>query len=169
MFGYQTDMIWLPDHGVGAVILTNADQGRLLLWPFRRYLLELLFDGTPEASDDLNAQAAQYRASLTELYSRTKLPPDPAAVAGLGKRYVNEALGSLVVTTTGDRTTFDFGEFGSSVGTIANDDGTTSFVGVSPGVNGLVNLVAGTTADHKKSLTLRDAQHEYVFVESEPP
>lgn len=169
MFGYQTDMIWLPDHGVGAVILTNADQGSVLLWPFRRYLLELLFDGTPEATNDLTSQAARYRASWTEVLGRTTLPPDPAAVAALATRYVNEALGSLVVTTKGYTTTFDFGEFSSSVGTIKNADGTITFTGVSPGVNGLVNLVAGTTADNKKSLTLRDAQHEYVFVESEPP
>jgi hypothetical protein len=169
MFGYETDMMWLPDHGVGAVILTNADQGRMLLWPFRRYLLELLFDGTPEAIQDFTVQAAQYRASWTEALGRTTLPPDPAAVAALAKRYVNEALGSLVVTTTGDTTTFDFGELQSEVGTIKNADGTITFTGVSPGVNGLVSLVAGTTADNKKSLTLRDAQHEYVFVESGPP
>ena len=26
-FGYLSDMMWLPDHGVGAVILTNSDAG----------------------------------------------------------------------------------------------------------------------------------------------
>ena len=30
MFGYKSQMIFLPDHGVGAVILTNADSGGYL-------------------------------------------------------------------------------------------------------------------------------------------
>lgn len=27
LVGYHSDMVWLPDHGVGAVILTNSDDG----------------------------------------------------------------------------------------------------------------------------------------------
>ena len=49
LFGYKSDMIFLPDHGVGAVILTNSDTGRYLTGLFRRRLLEMLFDGKPEA------------------------------------------------------------------------------------------------------------------------
>ena len=31
-FGYLSDMMWLPENGVGAVILTNSDTGGMLLW-----------------------------------------------------------------------------------------------------------------------------------------
>jgi hypothetical protein len=44
-----------------------------------------------------------------------------------------------------------------------NDDGTISFVTVQPGIVGL-ELVGGEE-DGKRTLTVRDAQHEYVFVE----
>ena len=53
MIGYKSDMMWLPDHNVGAVILTNADAGGAMLGPFRRKLLEVLFDGRAEADADI--------------------------------------------------------------------------------------------------------------------
>src|ERR1700686_1325156 len=49
MFGYKSEMMFLPDHNVGAVILTNSDSGGYLSGLFRRRLLEVLFDGKPEA------------------------------------------------------------------------------------------------------------------------
>ena len=36
MIGYHSDMIWLPQQNVGAVILTNSDLGWLLHYRFRR-------------------------------------------------------------------------------------------------------------------------------------
>ena len=58
MVGYKSDMMWLPEHGVGAVVLTNSDPGGAILrGTFRRKLLEVLFDGKPEADDDLAAAA----------------------------------------------------------------------------------------------------------------
>ena len=49
MIGFHSDMMWLPEHGVGAVILTNGDPGWLVRTMFRRKLLEVLFDGRAEA------------------------------------------------------------------------------------------------------------------------
>jgi CubicO group peptidase (beta-lactamase class C family) len=49
MIGYHSDIIWLPEQNVGAVILTNSDPGWLLRNRFRRKLLEVLFDGRTEA------------------------------------------------------------------------------------------------------------------------
>ena len=47
--GYHSDMMWLPEYNVGAVILTNSDTGYALRGPFLRRLVELLFDGKAEA------------------------------------------------------------------------------------------------------------------------
>ena len=49
MIGYHSDMIWLPGQNVGAVVLTNGDPGWLIRGRFSRKLLEVLFDGRPEA------------------------------------------------------------------------------------------------------------------------
>src|SRR5262249_40296887 len=49
MFGYKSDMIFLPDHGVGAVVLTNSDTGGYLLRPLRRGPLPGAFFGDARA------------------------------------------------------------------------------------------------------------------------
>ena len=59
-------IIWLPEYGVGAVILTNSDSGSLLRSSFRRRLLEVLFDGQPIATDNLIAFAQRARAGNAE-------------------------------------------------------------------------------------------------------
>ena len=64
--GYRSDMIWLPDHGVGAVILINSDTGSLLRSAFRRRLLEVLFDGAPIATENLRSYAQRARAAIAE-------------------------------------------------------------------------------------------------------
>ena len=45
VFGHHSDMMWLPEHGVGAIVLTNGDPGWLIRTGFRRKLLEVLFKG----------------------------------------------------------------------------------------------------------------------------
>src|SRR3546814_3863675 len=56
----------LPEAGVGAVILTNADPGAAMLGPFLRRLLEVLYDGQPEAARDVATAAARIKAQRSE-------------------------------------------------------------------------------------------------------
>ena len=84
----------------------------------------------------------------------------PAAAAEAGKlaaTYANPALGRIVVSRKGAGTIFDFGEWSSEVASRRNPDGTISFITIVPGFNGLEFVVGD------KTLTLRDAQHEYVY------
>ena len=154
-------MLWLPEHGVGAVILTNGDLGSVMRGIFQRKLLEILFDGRPEADAQL---ASTGKRVFDEIAAERKLLAIPATGSDLlGKRYRNEALGTIAVTT-GPKTVFDFGEFKSEMASKKNPDGTTSFITIVPGLVGL-ELTAATNDAKKKTLVLRDAQHEYVFVE----
>lgn len=165
MIGFKSTMFWLPEHGVGAVILTNSDLGGALQGPFERYLLELLFDGKPEAIENLESGAATARESLATERPRLTVPADPAAVAALAQRYTSDALGTIdVKVAKSGGTTFDFGEWKTEVASRKNDDGTLSFVAITPGQSGF-GFVVGKAADGKRQLILRDAQHEYVFVE----
>jgi len=91
------------------------------------------------------------------------IPADAAAAASLAGRYSNPALGSVTVTHAGAGTVFDFGEWKSEVASRRNPDGTTSFITVVPGMEGLEFVVGGA---EKKTLVFRDPQHEYVFNES---
>jgi CubicO group peptidase (beta-lactamase class C family) len=162
MIGFHSDMMWLPEQGVGAVVLTNADPGWILRSLFRRKLLEVLFDGRPEADADLAAQAKTFFEQLAADRKLLTVPADGAEAAKLGKRYHNDALGEIAVTRAGGVTTFDFGEWKSEVASKKNPDGTFSFVTTVPGMTG-AEFVVGSGPS--RTLITRDAQHEYVFAE----
>jgi CubicO group peptidase (beta-lactamase class C family) len=164
MAGYKSDFFFLPDYGVGAVLLTNADTGGIMNGPFGRRLLEVLFDGKPEAVGDLNATATAYKADLSTERKRLVVPADPATVDRLATHYVSKELGQLNVVRGNGQTTFDFGEWSSAVASRKNDDGTISMVTIDPTNSGFAFVIgekAGT-----RILTLRDAQHEYIFSET---
>ncbi len=165
--GYHSDMIWLPDHGIGAVILTNADSGVIIRGPLLRKLLEVAFDGKPEADDLLKVAAAQRKAAIAKERERLVVPADPDAVAKLAPRYTNAALGEVRILKDGKSALFDVGEWKSTVASRKNDDGTVSFITVDPTISGFEFVVADT--DRQRRLVTRDAQHEYLFVEGTVP
>ncbi|HUL76293.1 MAG TPA: serine hydrolase domain-containing protein [Vicinamibacteria bacterium] len=161
MIGYKSDMIYLPEHDVAAVILTNSDEGGVMVGSFRRRLLEVLFDGKPEAEEDVATAARNIRVSVQEERKRLTVPADAAASGKLAPRYSNPSLGEIEVSRRGGETWFDFGEWKSAVATRKNDDGTIAFVTLVPGFSGLAFVVG--EKDGRPTLTFRDAQHEYVF------
>jgi CubicO group peptidase (beta-lactamase class C family) len=163
--GYHSDMIWLPDHGVGAVILTNSDSGVLLRGPLQRRLLEVLFDGKSEAEEQLRVSVRQMRAAQAKARERLVVPADPAAAAKLAPLYASKALGELAVRKLANgAVVFDVGEWHSAVASRRNDDGTISFLTIDPTYDGFEFVVADK-ADGR-ALVVRDAQHEYVFDEA---
>jgi hypothetical protein len=163
MIGFHSDMIWIPSAGVGAVILTNGDPGWVIRDTFRRKLLEQLYDGKPEADSAIAAAAKQWYDGLAAERRLMTIPADGVEAGKLAALYSNESLGSIAVSHDGQATLFDFGEWKSEVASRKNPDGTISFLTIVPGLAGL-ELVAGT-ASGKRTLILRDAQHEYVFTE----
>jgi CubicO group peptidase (beta-lactamase class C family) len=162
LLGFHSDMIWLPEHGVGAVILTNGDAGVLIRGPFRRKLLELLFDGRAEADNDIAASQKSFFEQIAAERKLLTVPPDAAEVAKLATRYRSEALGDITVKPSGTSVVFDFGEWRSEMATRKNPDGSISFLTIAPGLSGF-EFVVGSGA--KRSLIARDAQHEYAFTE----
>ncbi|MBA2540950.1 MAG: beta-lactamase family protein, partial [Deltaproteobacteria bacterium] len=160
MFGFHGLSLWLPDHGIGAVVLTNGDLGHALRSQFQRRLLEVLFDGKAEAVDDVTLTRKNFEEGLAVANKQLTIPPDPAEVGKLAARYHNAALGEFVVVKKGTTLTFDFGEWSSEIATKKNPDGTTGFVTTSASFTG-VELVP--KAGDAKTLVLRDAQHAYEF------
>ena len=160
LIGYHSDMMWLPEHGVGAVILTNGDPGWVLRTMFRRKLLEVLFDGRPEADADVAAQAKSFYDQLAADRKLLTVPASAHEADKLAPHYVNDALGAITVRRSGAATVFDMGEWHSEMATRKNPDGTISFVTTRPGIAGFEFVVG---AGPKPTLIVRDAQHEYVF------
>jgi CubicO group peptidase (beta-lactamase class C family) len=157
VFGFHSDMLWLPEHGVGAVVLTNGDMGNVIRDQFARRLYEVLFDGKPEAAAAIAQAKKSFDQDLELAKKQLTIPADPAELAKLAASYDNAALGKIAVIKKGTKTLFDFGEFQSEIGSKKNPDGSISFVTTSPSITGLELVVAG------KTLVLHDAQHEYVF------
>ena len=165
MIGYKSNMYYLPEHDVAAVILTNGDEGGAMLGAFQRRLLEVLFDGKPEAEADVATAAKNGKAAVLEERKRLTIPAEKTAADRLAARYSNASLGEIAVSRRDNETWFDFGEWKTPVASRKNDDGTTAFVTLVPGFSGMTFVLGDK--DAKRTLTFRDAQHEYVFTEVE--
>ena len=147
MVGFHSDMMWLPAQGVGAVVLTNGDPGWIVRDQFRRKLLEVLFDGRPEA-DGRGRRAGQ--DLLRPARGRPQAAHRAGRCAGGGASWprtiTNDALGDIAVTRERGATVFDFGEWRSEVASRRNPDGTVSFLTIAPGVGGFEFVVGGGDA-----------------------
>lgn len=163
MAGFKSDLMFLPDHGIDAVLLTNSDTGGMLLRPFMRRLLEIVFDGKPEAVGDVDGRATRYKALIAKERQRLVAPAAKDEADRLARRYANNALGELGVRSEEAATVFDFGEWKSTVAPRKNDDGTVSFITIDPAINGFEFVVGEHSG--KRVLVIRDGQHEYVFTE----
>jgi CubicO group peptidase (beta-lactamase class C family) len=164
LFGYKSDWMILPDSGIGAVLLTNSDLGGMLLHPFMRRLLEVVFDGKPEAVGDVESSAANYHAFVSKERQRLTVPASKDEVSKLADHYSSNALGDLRVERQGQKTLFAFNGWNSSVASRKNDDGTISFILIDPTRPGFEFVKAERNG--MRALIVRDGQHEYVFSEA---
>jgi CubicO group peptidase (beta-lactamase class C family) len=162
MLGFHSNMIWLPEYGIGVTILTNSDAGVLLRGPLQRKLLEVVFDGRPEADERLAVAIANRKAEADKQRQLLTLPIPPDALKALAASYRNPDLGSLHVERKAGKMRFVFAHWNSEVALRKNEDGTQSYMTIDPGIGGL-EFVRDDKAD-KPTLILRDAQHEYRFV-----
>jgi CubicO group peptidase (beta-lactamase class C family) len=164
LFGYKSDWMILPDSGIGAVLLTNADTGGMMLHPLMRRLVEVVFDGKLEAVGDVDSAAANYRALLAKERERLTVPASKDEVSKLADHYTSAALGDIKVERQGANTLFIFTGWKSTVASRKNDDGTVSFITIDPTRSGFEFVKAERNG--KRALIIRDGQHEYFFTEA---
>ncbi|HUE63528.1 MAG TPA: hypothetical protein VMO78_04040 [Rhizomicrobium sp.] len=91
-------------------------------------------------------------------------PATPADTAGLASVYTSPDLGKLTVEKSGSTVGVRATAWSSEVASRHNDDGTVSLVTIDPAIIGL-ELVPGSKGG-KRTLTTRDGQHVYEFVEA---
>lgn len=166
LMGYHSDMYAIPAAGVAAVILTNSDNGPALRRPFMRRLLEVLYDGRPEAQGDVEAAVKRIDAQEAEFRSHIQMPADAKVLDALATRYTSPELGILRLERVGGQIRVFTNAWSSLATTRRHDDGTVSLVLIDPGqVGDDEGMVIGSTGG-RRTLTIRDGQHVYVFTEA---
>lgn len=162
MFGYKSNWFAIPSAGVGAVVLTNSDTGYALTEAVKRRLLEVLYDGKPEAAENIATGAKRSAESRAKLLSELTWPVDANVEAQVLGRYGNAELGPLTIAREGDRLMMHTTAIHSELASRKNEDGTLSLYTVAPGFWGDGVLIAERGG--KRVLILDDSQHEYVWV-----
>lgn len=164
LLGYHSTWYALPEANVGAVILTNADPGAAMLGPFLRRLIEVLYDGRPEAEPAIAAAAARIKAQAKARRERLTVPGDPEVLAALARRYESPGVGAITISERNGAVWIKAGSIEGPLATRANADGSVSIVSVAPGAINLEAVVGDT--DGARTLTIRDSQHAYRYTEA---
>jgi CubicO group peptidase (beta-lactamase class C family) len=163
--GYRSDFFAIPSAQVGAVILTNADNGVFLHRSFRRRLLEILYDGRPQAAEDVSAVARRIEALRVFERKRLIIPAADADISGLATAYANADLGALAIERVGNAVHFRTQAWTSEVASRRDGDGAISFVTIDPQICGEFEFLVGDANDGRRTLLVRDTgQHVYEFV-----
>lgn len=164
LLGYHSTWYALPESGVGLVILTNSDPGAQMFGPVLRRLLEVLYDGQPEAARDVAAAAARIKAQAKAKRERLTYPGDPAVLGNLAGHYSDPSVGQITISEKNGAKWIKAGFVEGPLATRKNADGTISVISAGPGNIGVDALVG--TKDGKRTLTINDGQQtQYVYVE----
>ena len=163
LLGYRSNFFALPEANIGAVILTNADSGAAMIDPFFRRLMEVLYDGKPEAASEIAVIGERIKTQTAKRRTELTLPGDPDVLDNLASKYVSPGIGSITIRERDGTKWMKGGFIEGPIATEANPDGSVSLVSAAPGAIGLSALVGET--DGARTLTVRDAQDEYVYTE----
>jgi CubicO group peptidase (beta-lactamase class C family) len=159
--GFTTDYFWLPDQGVGVVIVANAGGANAFEGAVHRRVFELLFDGKARAHDDLVDWATRRKKNMADELALIKLDPDQAWFAGLVGAWVAPGLGRIELRVEKGKPVLDAGEWKSAVGQKTDRDGTVKIVTTSAPFVGFELIPRDK--DGKPMLVLDDEQKSYSF------
>lgn len=157
--GFISDVIWWPEHDIGAVILTNASGGGTSLRNvFRRRLMELMFDGSAEAEPNLKIFKAMNQDDARRAKNSVARPVPETISSTLAPRYASAELGEIRVLRIAAAIWFDFGGWKSEMGALSDNNGDDVLTTLAPGSFGYEFRLTA-----KGELVLNDGNRDYVF------
>ena len=159
--GFSTDYLWLPEHGVGLVVVTNTGGAGAFLNAVTRKVLEELFDGTPRAADDLAQSVARASRGATEAKAQLAPAVDAAWFGPWVGTYASPTLGRIAMRLDGDHAVLDAGAWTMDLGQKTSGEGVRSLEATGVPFAGFE--VFPEERDGRKVIVLRDEQLEYVF------
>jgi CubicO group peptidase (beta-lactamase class C family) len=162
-FGFTSDLAFLPDQGIGIVVLANAQGSTLFNEGVRSRLFELLFD-QPEEYDQQIAFAEQQTAqSEAALAKQLADRADREAAAPYVGRYQNQALGEVTIAFANGRLYIDAGEFRSELRPLKQPvSGQPAFLMFDPPLAGLA-VDLRRDADGRPEVSIKAGPDEYDF------
>jgi hypothetical protein len=159
--GFNTIALWLPEHDVGLVVLTNANGAGALLGAARRRFLELLFDAKDEAAENFEASLVRRDERTARELKSLDRAPGMEWVGGLAGTYREAALGTVKVRWDGTRGLLETPDWKSAIGRIKELDGGDRVVLLDAPWGGFEFLVKRTGDD--VTLVLEEGQEKYSF------
>ena len=130
---------------------------------FLRRLLEVVYDGRPEAAQEVAAAAARIEAQAKARRKGLTVPGDPAVLANLAGTYRNPEVGTITIRGQKGAKWLKAGFVEAPIATRRNPDGSISLVSAGPGAISMEALVGNL--GEARTLTIRDSQHEYIYTE----
>ena len=70
--GFKTDMVMLPEHGLGMIFFTNSESGAAVLWTLRTYLFDALAGKTSDSFARAQAAYTEQNAARQALRNSVK-------------------------------------------------------------------------------------------------
>ena len=160
--GFTSQMLFLPEHNVGLVILTNGGGANLFTGAVTRRFMELLFDGKPVAAEQLKCGIESQEASKLKVLEEVDFTPDTKWAKQFVGTYTNEALGSVTISIDGKEIIFDAGEWKTTMGQKKEKTGTLNLIFTRPPLAGLE-----FQPQPNGGLLLDMGQHKYLFARTD--
>lgn len=164
--GFTSDMFLLPEQKIGVVLLANVGGANGFRSAVRRRLLEIIFDGKSEATENLAASLKLRREARERSIKQTNPTPDAAWVQSLVGQWTEPALGLLTVRTGPKGARIDTGDWVSRFTEKTSTTGDKSLVLTDPPWVGFSLLVQ--EKDGTPTLLLDAGQQKYIFVRAKP-
>lgn len=156
--GYSSEMAFLPDEGIGIVVLSNQRLS-ILNTAVAYRLMELLFQQEFEYDGQINFILQSTDEAVDKFTAQIQDNVEPEAAAAMAGTYTNEALGVITVEVEEGIVYLDAGEFRSEIRAAKNDDGELYYFAYDGPLAG-VTLNPG---DDNTTLTIGEGVVTYVF------
>jgi CubicO group peptidase (beta-lactamase class C family) len=162
-FGFITHFAFLPEYGVGAVIVTNvcSEQACFFFEQVFRRIMELLFNGKEKAANDLALVVGEWEKKQKADAAKVELKPDKEWLKKLVGDYYNESLGRIVIRLKEDDAVLTTSGWDTKLGRKIEEDGTVKVPFLSPPVADL-ELILGEE-NGRPTLMVEMPQQKYVF------
>jgi CubicO group peptidase (beta-lactamase class C family) len=178
--GFTSDLAFMPDAGIGIVVLANGQATNLFNEAVRYRLLELVFDLEPEIEAQIRSiLEGEAEAPSVETGAPTPAatpvvetgPVDPDAVAPYLGTWENEALGAVTLELEGGDLYLDAGEFRTVLREVPSGlerMSITLFITADPPLAGLP-IELRIDPPGLAAMTIGEGAYLYSFVRSEAP